>query len=399
MRILLITETVPYPLDSGGRIKTWHTLEALGREHEVHLHAFVRSREQRDAASGPLSRLCASVSLHLVPRSLPREVVHLTRSLARRLPLTILRHYSPRVMARVAGECHERRIELLYCDHLSMLEYGRRLSLPIVHDAHNIEHRIVQRYTDSLPRRDPKRVLFGREARLLRAYERWIYPKCALIFAVSEVDAATLATMAPAVPIVPVPIAVAAAALTPVEQLTEAPEVLFVGAQDWPPNADAVNYFLGEIWEKVRHRVPDARLTVVGRGDAPMKARWGSDPSVRFTGWVEDVEAWFRQSRVMVVPLRSGSGMRVKILDAFARGIPVVATSVGIEGIAAVNGQHALVADGSDAFADATARLLEDSALASHLSTEARRLVMDRYDTGAIAKLQLGTLRGLVRVR
>jgi hypothetical protein len=140
--------------------------------------------------------------------------VHLARSLARRLPLTILRHYSPRVMARVAAECHERRIELLYCDHLSMLEYGRRLSLPIVHDAHNIEHRIVQRYTDSLPRRDPKRVLFGREARLLRAYEQWIYPKCALIFAVSEVDAATLATMAPAVPIVPVPIAVAAASLT-----------------------------------------------------------------------------------------------------------------------------------------------------------------------------------------
>jgi polysaccharide biosynthesis protein PslH len=157
-----------------------------------------------------------------------------------------------------------------------------------------------------------------------------------------------------------------------------------------------VNYFLGEIWAAVRRRVPDARLTVVGRGDAPMKARWGSDPSVRFTGWVEDVEPWFRQSRVMVVPLRSGSGMRVKILDAFARGVPVVATSVGIEGIAAVNGQHAMVADSPDAFADATARLLEDSALASRLSTEARRLVMDRYDTGAIGKLQLAALRRLV---
>jgi glycosyltransferase involved in cell wall biosynthesis len=339
-----------------------------------------------------LSRICSSVTLHLVPRSPLREARHLARSIWTGLPLTVERHYSSGVMTRVAEDCRARRIEVVYCDHLSMLEYGRRVTLPIVHDAHNIEHRIMQRYAESLPRRDPRRVLFRRETRLLRAYEQRLYPRCSLIFAVSEVDASTLATFAPNVPLVPVPIAVAAATLASADPLADEPEVLFVGAQDWPPNRDAVDYFIGDIWPLVRSRVPRARLTVVGRGEEPMKRRW-PDPSVRFTGWVEHVGPWFQQSRVMVVPLRSGSGMRVKILDAFARGVPVVATAVGIEGIAAVAGEHALVADTPEAFAAATVRVLQDGRLARQLSLAAGELVRAQHDTKVVAERQLASLR------
>lgn len=395
MRILLITETVPYPLDTGGRIKTWHTLQALASEHEIHCHAFVRTERQRDTAAGPLSRVCSSATLHLVPRNLPREVLHLARSFLLGLPLTVVRHYSGRVMEQIRAECSARRIELLYCDHLSTLEYGRRLALPIVHDAHNVEHRIVQRVAAELPHTDPRRILLSREGWLLRRYEESAYKRCAMVFAVSEVDAETLASFAPTVPVVPVPIAVDAAALSPLQSITRAPEVSFIGAQDWPPNADAVNYFLAEIWPRVGAAVPDARLTVVGRGEVRMKTRWSNCPSVRFTGWVDDVEPWFRRSRVMVVPLRSGSGMRVKILDAFARGIPVVATPVGIEGIAAVHGQHAAIAATPEAFAAATVRILQDSDLAESLARAARRLALERYSVQAVGRLQLEALRRL----
>src|SRR5262245_36699772 len=102
MRILLITETVPYPLDSGGRIKTWHTLNALAREHDVHCHAFVRDRAQHDAAIGPLRAFCKSVELHLLPRTVLREVGYLAQSLTRGVPYTVIRHFEPTVMAKVA---------------------------------------------------------------------------------------------------------------------------------------------------------------------------------------------------------------------------------------------------------------------------------------------------------
>ena len=393
MRILLITETVPYPLDSGGRIKTWHTLRALAREHDVHCHAFARSEAQRDAARGPLSAVCASVTLHLVPRSLSGEAAHALRGLALGLPITVARHFSGRVMRRVEAACREHRIEALYCDHLSMLEYGRRLPLPIVHDSHNVEHRIVQRYAESLPRRDPRRVLFAHEAWRLRAYERRMFPKCSLIFAVSEVDGASIASIVPRVPVRAVPIAVDARALAPVDRITDAPEVLFVGPQDWPPNADAVSYFITEIWPAVHRKVPGARLTVVGRSGAGVRSQWRTDASLRFTGWVEDVEPYVQGSRVMVVPLRSGSGMRVKILDAFSRGIPVVATSIGMEGISAVDNEHALVADSPSAFAEATVRVLQHRMLAEGLARAARELVLASYDTAAVGTLQLEALR------
>jgi glycosyltransferase involved in cell wall biosynthesis len=114
---------------------------------------------------------------------------------------------------------------------------------------------------------------------------------------------------------------------------------------------------------------------------------------VHFTGWVEDVAPWFNRSRVMVVPLRSGSGMRVKILDAFARGVPVVSTTIGMEGIDAVDGEHALIADTPESFADATARLLEVGGLADRLSRGARALALERYDAAVVGERQLHELR------
>lgn len=393
MRILLITETVPCPLDSGGRIKTWHTLRALAAEHEVHCHAFARSEAQREEARAALSPACASVTVHLQERTPAVEALNLARSLAQGLPFTVARHYSGRVMSQVAADCRARGIELVYCDHLSMLEYGRRLRLPLVHDAHNIEYRVAARYAGTLRPADPRRPLVRREARLLERYERRAYPACSLIFAVSDVDAAEIAAVAPDVPVIAVPIAVGAAGQAPVARITDAPEVLFVGALDWPPNADAVSHFLEGTWPAVLQLVPTARLTVVGRGGGNVGARRAGSPGVRFTGRVDDVGPWFERSRVMVAPLRSGSGMRVKILDAFARGVPVVSTSVGIEGIAARPGEHALVADDDRAFAEATARVLQDRSLAQRLATAARALVLERYDTAVVGQLQLDALR------
>jgi len=394
MRVLLLTETVPWPLDSGGRIKTWHTLRALAREHEVYCHAFVRTPAQGAAALGPLQQVCTSAVLHLVPRSPMREGWHVARSLATGLPVTVARHFDARAMREVARACREDRIEILYCDHLSMFEYGRRLDIPIVHDAHNVEHRIVRRHAGTLAPGDPRRLVLAREWRRLRQYEAAMYRRARLVFAVSDVDAAEIRSLSGGtVPVVPVPIAVDAGSILPVERIADDPQVLFVGALDWPPNADAVSYWLEAIWPRVRVGRPDARFVVVGRGGAPLARRWHGVSGVQFTGWVADVEPWFRSSRVTVAPLRAGSGMRVKILDAFARGVPVVATRIGVEGIEVEPGVHALIEDDPAAIAAAVVRLLQDRPLAEGLATAARRLVVERYDVSAVGRLQLAAVR------
>jgi glycosyltransferase involved in cell wall biosynthesis len=393
MRILLITETVPYPLDTGGRIKTWHTLRALARQHSVHCHAFVRDAAQRDAALGPLRAICESVELHVLPRRRAREIGYLARSVAKGIPYTVIRHFDPAISARVIDACRTHLVDAVYCDHLSMLEYGIRTGLPIVHDAHNVEHRIVRRHSQHLGL-DPRRLIFAREWRRLLAYETAMYGRASLIFSVSDIDRDDIARLAgDDVPVVSVPIPVDVSGTSAIDPLTEKPQVLFLGALDWPPNADAVDYLIAEVWPQVRRQVPDAGLTVVGRAEAALARRWAGTPGVQFTGRVPDIEPWIRQSRVMVVPIRSGSGMRVKILDAMARGLPVVATSVGYEGIAVTPGVHLLAADSALAFAEATARVLREADTARALALAARALMLAHYDAPVVGAMQLETLR------
>ena len=273
-----------------------------------------------------------------------------------------------------------------------MLEYGRRLNLPIIHDAHNVEFEIIRRHAATL-RVSAMRGFAALEWRMLRRYERALYPRCALIYSVSDVDAQSIRRFCgDRSTVAVVPISVDARGVAPASPTVAGHELLFVGGLHWPPNADAVAYFIDEIFPLVRSRLPDAHLTVVGRTDARVQHRLRTISGVTFAGHVPDIEPFFRRSRAMVVPLRSGSGMRVKILDALARGMPTVTTSVGCEGIDARSGSHLLIADTPTAFAAAVVRLLTDDELAMSLSKSSRELVQNKYDESVVGRQTLAAL-------
>jgi glycosyltransferase involved in cell wall biosynthesis len=398
MRILLVTETIPFPLDSGGRIKTFNTLRILSSEHEVHCHALVRD-ERHLRFESQLAQHCAKVSLHHVPRTRVSELACAMTSVATGRPFLVRRHFSPRVLGELERACQQHAYDLIYCDHLSMLEYGRRLTLPVVLDAHNVEFAIVRRHAATL-RWSPLRPLAALEWRALRRYERRLYPRCRLIFSVSDVDRDEISRLTGGRSrVLAVPISVDAKAATGVPVLTDDPEVLFVGGLHWPPNADAVRFFVHDVFPRIRDVLPGVRLTVVGRGFEHVRTLVGDQPRVSFAGHVDDVEPYFRRSRVMVVPIRSGSGMRVKILDGLARGIPTVTTTVGCEGIDVEPGRHVMVADEPAAFGRAVLTLLQDRLLAESLAAEGRRLVLEKYDTGVIRRRVLEGLEGVAGAR
>jgi glycosyltransferase involved in cell wall biosynthesis len=391
MRILFLTETVPFPLDSGGRIKTFHTLRILSREHEVYCHAFIRDEAQRGYARD-LQACCHSLVLHLKRRSIVSEARALLIGYGTGTPFLVQRHFDRAVFARLRSLTRERRFDAVYCDHLSMLEYGRRLDLPIIHDAHNVEFEIIRRHAATLPF-SPLRAAAAVEWRLLRRYERALYPRCALIYSVSDVDAESIRRFCGGRNTVTVvPISVDVEGVAPAAPVRAGRELLFVGGLHWPPNADAISYFVDEILPIVRTRLPDAHLTVVGRTDGPGERRLRAASGVTFAGHVPDIEPFFQRSRAMVVPLRSGSGMRVKILDALARGMPTVTTAVGCEGIDATSGRHLLIADTPAAFAADVVRLLTDDALAMNLSRNSRELVERKYAEPVVGRQTLAAL-------
>jgi glycosyltransferase involved in cell wall biosynthesis len=158
--------------------------------------------------------------------------------------------------------------------------------------------------------------------------------------------------------------------------------ILTMGTLYYPPNADGIRWFIQQVLPLVRQKLPGVKLTIVGKNPPKDFLRLAADEAsgIVTNGFVPDLDPYFAGSAVTVVPVRAGGGMRVRILEAFARAAPVVTTTVGLEGIDACPGEDVLVADSPEEFAGSVIKLMQDKELQQKLSTNGRRLVEEKYD-------------------
>jgi glycosyltransferase involved in cell wall biosynthesis len=220
------------------------------------------------------------------------------------------------------------------------------------------------------------------EWRKLRAYEGTICARFDRVTVVSEADRAALEQAAGGcLPATVIPIAVDTREVRPVPRTAEARHVLSIATMFYPPNVEGTAWFAAQVFPRVRRVLPDREFYVVGSRPPQQITRFGTPGSgIVVTGYVADLEPWLRRAAVLVVPLHVGSGMRVKILEAFARGIPVVSTPIGVEGIRAQPGVHVLIAGDADGFARAVLRVLRDPRERRQLAEAGRALVEAQYD-------------------
>jgi glycosyltransferase involved in cell wall biosynthesis len=266
----------------------------------------------------------------------------------------------------------------------------------VIYDAHNAET-FLQRTMFTTEGRDPRRwhaALYSlTQWSKLSSYERIMLNAADLVLAVSEEDATKLRGRRADPRVVPngvdpaaIPFQEPAAAATRT--------LLFMGPLDYRPNADAVRWLVSAVLPAVRRRLPDARLRLVGRGSERIQAE-----GVDAVGYVPDAAAELRQADALVVPMRMGSGTRFKVLEAMASGVPVISTPLGLAGIAAEPGKHALVGSSTAELAEATVQVLEDRALARSVARAARTLVEQRYAWKRITPTYLSLLREVVHTR
>jgi len=388
MNILLLTQIVPYPPDSGPKVKTYYLLRHLASRHRVTLVCFTRNaQEEADAAA--LRDLVAEV--HTVPltRSTVRNALTMARSLIRRRSWIIERDDSTamhRLLARLVREAEiaGRPYDMVHADQLNMAQFAEPLPLPRLLDEHNAVWTVFRRV--AAQERGLKRLLWEREWRMLRTYEGRVCREFEAVTAVSHEDRqALLEAMGSRRDIPVIPIAVDAEREQPIARQPNARGILSLATMMWPPNVDGVLWFARSIYPLIKQQVEGTRFFVVGqRPVADVRALPEQDPSIEVTGYVPDPTPYIAASACLIVPLRSGGGMRVKILEALARGIPVVSTTIGYEGIDLVPGEHLLVGDTPDAFADAVVRLLRDPHLGERIAAAGRRRLLERYDWRAV---------------
>ena len=364
-RVLILTGETPLPATSGLRQRTLHLARALGAAFEVEILAL----GDVPAASGE------PFTLRGVPHRRPRGLA-LAASLRQ-----------PYQAAKVRSRAAERQAASTSWTSVQtevpfLAPVARAAGAPLVVDAQNVESDVLATLANA-ERRPVHRARWRWEAAKTERFERAIVRAAAAVCATSDEDAAALERLgASRVLLVPNGVDTAAVAHAP---LAASSELLYVGHYGYRPNALAALELVDDVLPRVRAACAGATATIVGREPARGLRERARD-GVRVTGAVDDVLPYLRAARALVVPLRSGGGTRLKVLEALAAGVPVVSTRLGVQGLGLTDGEHVLLGEAPAELAAATVRVLSDDALAKRLSEQGRRLVEQRYDWSVVAR-------------
>ncbi len=244
-----------------------------------------------------------------------------------------------------------------------------------------------------------RRLFLRLEEAKLRRYERWLCSQADLWTMASHQECQLVQALCDRPAVVAVPNGVDTSLYSP--DLTSVRRnhdnsLLFVGSLAYAPNSDAVSYFYRSCWPELKVEFPQLRWRIVGR-DAPdeIRALAEEDNRIEVTGWVDDIRPYLQQSLALVVPLRSGGGTRLKILEALAAGLPVISSTVGAEGLDVETDRDILIADSPGDFTEGIRRLLVEPGVPESLIREGRRLVESQYDWRTIARKLDDAYQGL----
>src|SRR5439155_3565265 len=322
MRILWVKVDGLWPLNSGGRQRSFHIIAELTRRHRV---TVVTERGPEDDTEGLAPRLAACERVISLPYAAPRHgsarfARALVRSWLSSLPVPIRKWRIAAVRKEVTRLLRAEPFDLCVADFLiSIQNVPLDGSVATVLFAHNVEHMIWKRLSRV---ESPwwRRALLELEWRKLRRYEAQTCTRLPLTVAVSEADRAVLAAHAPRARISAVPTGVDTEYYTPNGSREQSGTLVFTGAMDWFPNEDGIAHFVEVVFPRIRAAAPDASLTVVGRNPGPRVQRLAAVPGVRITGTVNDVRPYVARGAVDVVPLRVGGGTRLEVFEDRGRG-------------------------------------------------------------------------------
>ena len=395
-RILFITTRIPYPPKEGHQIRTYHLLRQLAKDYEVHLLSFCRKDERCDHIEG-LKDICTGGSTFPIPlqHNRLRLVWEILISPLRRLPFVVTRYKSNELSVAIEQAIKDYHPDLIHLDMLPLGIYIKQIQgFPVVLNNHNVESLLLTRRAQAT--RNPLfKLFFHIQAIKLKKFE---IESCSIVDRVlvcSETDQAVLTALVPEARIEVIPNGVDCEIYKPSEQKPDIRELVFVGGMGWFPNRDAINYFLAQILPELHDKDENIKLTVVGKtGD--LKLPESMEGIVEFTGFVDDFRSIVHRAGIYILPIRIGSGTRLKALEAMAMGKAIVSDPVGVEGIDLQNGKDVLLASDAGSFVQGILDLVNNPELAKQLGMQARKLAVEKYDWKIIGENLSRLYAGLI---
>ena len=384
MKVAVFTPYLPYPPDTGGKIRSYYLLRALATRFDVDLYTVYHESPPARADVEAIRDYCHRVKIfHLVKSWRTRD--RLARVVAP-LPRSVDYFFTQSSLQETSALLAAGDYAVLVADEICMTPYAELLSqVPRVVLRQKVDY---LHYREMAQRRPwgVDKVLDWLETGKLRRYEQCKMPLYQAAVVCSEGDAAVIRGHAPQAEYLVIPNGVDLTQFTPgAKPAPESPILLYVGSMHYYPNVDAVKYFFEHCWAAIRQVVPEVRMQVVGHAPPVEIQQLDALPGVTVIGSVPDVRPYYQTATMLIVPLRLGGGTRLKIVEAMAMGVPVVSTSVGAEGLAIQSDENIVLADDAEAFIQQILRLLQDAELRIRIAAGGR-LLAQRYDWVALCQ-------------
>lgn len=389
MRCLFVSPFVPFPPEDGGRIRIHELMKGIARHNQVDLLTLDDGSEESRRAVGELRS--QGFPVDVVSHRTRRSPSTVARALMRGDSLYRTLYTSDALARSLRARLADTPYDIVQYEFAFMAPYAPPRSGDgprVVIDAHNLEYRlnVGLRDVSTGARGIPYRTYARREAARRRREETAMFQIADQVVTVSRADRDALRRDARGVAaeVVPNGVDLERFVPSPAPEDDRPPSAVFVGKMDYRPNVDAVRWFCAEVMPLVRRASPDFRFVICGSRPTAAVRALDRIPGVSVLGRVPDTRPYLREAALAVVPLRAGSGTRLKVLEALALGRPVVSTTLGCEGLDVVDGRHVVLADSAAGFADRVVGLLARPTERERLARAGRRLAEDCYGWPAI---------------
>ena len=391
---VVLANRIPFPLDDGWKVRAFHVLKFIVEEMPTTLVVFSDAKTE-EAGKGLAERFDGRLRIRTVDPPKPYAWWRLALGVASRHPIQYWNNRTRAFQAAVAEVCQRHRPALGMAVCAFMYPYLRaHPEIPCrIIDTHNVDSDLMRRYRPYMTGR-LKRLYAGFTERKLAGLENWTFREADQVWVCSDDEAELLHSRDPRVPVSVIPNGVDVEHFSGAGGEIRRGQLLFFGKLDYFPNTDALDFLVNGVLPLLKAREVDYSVKVVGAGSsAAVEEICTSDPDVELVGRVEDVRPWLAQSELVLVPLRMGSGTRLKVLEAMAAGRPVLTTPIGAEGIRAQRGEDILEAESAEDFAGQIVTVLQDPEFGDAVGARGREAVKRRYDWTAVGRQISGAVR------
>jgi len=396
MKILVLDEEFPFPLNTGKRIRSFNLTKRIAQRHELHYLAYATGNSEAFKELERAGIYPIAVSHHVPPKSGVLFYFRLLMNLFSKYPYIVTSHYSKIFQKHLEDALDRIRPDLIICEWSPYAIFGKNITdTKIIIVAHNVESRIWERYYENEPH-PIKKWYIKKQMQKVARFEHAVFNWADGATAVSAIETQEIQSYNPLLNVETVENGVDLQYFVPDYNRRVGKELIFVGSMNWRPNQDAIKYFVEDIFPLVLEKDNDIIANFVGQNPPPFIEKLNDIPGIKIVGRVDDVRPYVHNGAVYIVPLRIGGGTRLKIIEALAMGKAVVSTRVGAEGLNVTDGQDIMLADTPEEFADKIMVLMHDAQLRNKLGAAGRKLVESFYGWDMLADKLERFLIGIV---